>query len=583
MSYAKHFIFTFDALNDVEYSIEIWTDGYEGDVIRRALGSSPVLRQERSGVVFGTSLEFDAETIEDEEFSVLYTGSPTEHMVYLYATKNGSTVLMFQGFVTPELYSENHVAPPYDVHVTATDCLGELKLYEWEAQGRMALKDLLAAILAKTGLDLELEYFTTLYVTGGGDKADFWDDCHLDLDAYADGDNTYYDVLEAILNTFHANIRQMYSYSSNSSQGLRWQILRETDMSALMKSGYIRTNKDDTLTSTHTSRYFQPVGLADSYPMWVIDYLTREIEPAKYRQDILCPNQWISPLASTEGTNSCSYFFAPYANSYSGMKLRVVIAARGGSGTVATQFMKVQITLYMATSVPVTSTSDMDSYYVMDASSGRISTTPTYIYINVDPEGSGDESDSTEFEIPIQGANKAVAYHCYGIMVEAKSNDGSSVIVDSIGIYPYNDSQPEWQGILRLNNGARGKADDVELAVTGSDEIYDMRYGLHNALWFGGYAVNYVGSDAIDYMRALRWALRDYALSIAVPRIRLLGKVWQPFVCMPFGLKLADIYYAFEEWTLDLRNSELEFTALSLPAVTLDVESEVIRIVTEES
>ena len=52
----------------------------------------------------------------DGEFATLYTSSATEYRVDLYA---GNT-LIWQGFITPELYSEPVIAPPYDVHVTAT-------------------------------------------------------------------------------------------------------------------------------------------------------------------------------------------------------------------------------------------------------------------------------------------------------------------------------------------------------------------------------------------------------------------------------------------------------------------------------
>ena len=120
MAYSVKYLFKFESSNGTTREIRVLQDGYTGEVIQRPLGRAPILKKQQNGPVHGTSLEFYAECNVDREFIEFYTSDPKAYRVDLYA---GAT-LLWQGYITPELYSEPDIAPPYDVQVVATDGVG---------------------------------------------------------------------------------------------------------------------------------------------------------------------------------------------------------------------------------------------------------------------------------------------------------------------------------------------------------------------------------------------------------------------------------------------------------------------------
>ena len=130
-SYGTIYEFRFDGINGDDVDIFIAKKNYTGSVTRRALGRTPILKRERSGSILGTSLEIYAECRVDGEFAQLYTSSADEFRVEVYKRQN----MLWRGFVSPELYSEPDIAPPYDVQIIATDGLGELKDHDYRFYG----------------------------------------------------------------------------------------------------------------------------------------------------------------------------------------------------------------------------------------------------------------------------------------------------------------------------------------------------------------------------------------------------------------------------------------------------------------
>jgi hypothetical protein len=107
MAYASRYIFQFGSANGTDYRITVSQDGYEGEPLLRHLGGSPVLRRDRSGHVWGTSLEIPAECRVDTEFAALYTSNPKEFLVTLDRSNAPSLnrVTVWTGYVSTELYS----------------------------------------------------------------------------------------------------------------------------------------------------------------------------------------------------------------------------------------------------------------------------------------------------------------------------------------------------------------------------------------------------------------------------------------------------------------------------------------------
>ena len=278
MAYAVHFRFKWRSEHGNIYRMQ------------RPLGGAPQLRRNKNGAICGTSLEFLAQAKVDGEFATLYTSDAQAFRVDLY---RGST-LIWQGFITPELYSEPYIAPPYNVKVTATDNLGELKLSDYTAQGRVAISTLMSTILSATGLTLPIHWLSAMRPSEDVEvaAADAPAAVTIDLDHMA-GESTMYDVLTKVLDTYHAVIVQ---------HNCSWVIARETDLEGL-RSGATITAPDGTT-----------FGIADfgsmrSYDWWPVGYLSQTVEPAKREKAIAAPNNWIKNLLPDTATesNNASY------------------------------------------------------------------------------------------------------------------------------------------------------------------------------------------------------------------------------------------------------------------------------------
>lgn len=222
MAYGELYRFVFEAANGPEVTISVAKKDYTGAVSSRAVGGSAVLKRERSGHILGSSLEWAAECLIDEEFADLYTSDPT---LYQVTAKFGAS-RVWRGFITPELYSAPWVNTPYDVTLTASDNLSELKNFDFEEQGDKTVRELLLLLLDKTNQGItNITAISSL--SGDGESL-----INLTVNVDAKAGNSYYDVLDGLLESLHAYIRL-------DAGTLSWVVLRETDVSNYSGMSYI--------------------------------------------------------------------------------------------------------------------------------------------------------------------------------------------------------------------------------------------------------------------------------------------------------------------------------------------------------
>lgn len=235
MAYGELYRFVFDAANGPEVTISVAKKDYTGAVYRRAVGGSATLRRERSGCILGSSLAWSAECLSEDEFAELYTSDPTLYRVSLRFS--GTTV--WQGFITPELYSSPWVDTPYDVTLTATDNLAELKNSTFKATGDIQVEWLIRDLLEITGVsissaqDMEVAYISSMK----GDRKHL-SSLTVNVDHLAG--ETCYDVLNSVLESLHAVLYLDYAAES-------WVVMRETDVSGA-NVGFLTFGKLDGLS-----------------------------------------------------------------------------------------------------------------------------------------------------------------------------------------------------------------------------------------------------------------------------------------------------------------------------------------------
>lgn len=214
MAYGKKYILSLISDRGNDYRVEILQQGYTGTAVNKSFGTVPTLSiEEGDGRIKGSSLAFSIQADAEGELSGLYTTNNKEYKVLLYR----NSTLYWQGYLLPELYSENYVDPPFDVAVTATDQLATLKDVEYQGEDVLtSLLDIIKGILLNTKVDIPC----TIHMQLSSAQGALLQNSYISAASY-NGQNCY-DVLNAILLSCNSSIMQM---------GNRWLIASLTDAS----------------------------------------------------------------------------------------------------------------------------------------------------------------------------------------------------------------------------------------------------------------------------------------------------------------------------------------------------------------
>lgn len=214
MAYGKKYILSLISDRGNDYRVEILQQGYTGAAVNKSFGTVPTLSiEEGDGRIKGSSLAFSIQADAEGELSGLYTTNNKEYKVLLYR----NSTLYWQGYLLPELYSENYVDPPFDVAVTATDQLATLKDVEYQGEDVLtSLLDIIKGILLNTKVDIPC----TIHMQLSSAQGALLQNSYISAANY-NGQNCY-DVLNAILLSCNSSIMQM---------GNRWLIASLTDAS----------------------------------------------------------------------------------------------------------------------------------------------------------------------------------------------------------------------------------------------------------------------------------------------------------------------------------------------------------------
>lgn len=576
--YGSIYQFSIVSQNGDDVDIFIMKKNYTGVAQQRPLGRAPILKRERNGNILGTSLEIFAECRIDGEFAQLYTSSADEFLVEVYRNQ----LLQWTGFVSPELYSEPDIAPPYDVQIIATDGLGELKSYDF-VQGARSRSFLghLNSMLAHTSLDLgvetvsELQYYDDGWTGNTGIMSVVTDMSHKE-------NENCYDVLQSMLASVNAVITQ---------QAGRWMVLRESDLYALADS-------------------LNPVvfGSMVDHEWWPVGNLSTDIIPAKKSLSLTCENHYKNSVLGNSLMNGDAAWEkelnALYDVDEGGYRLPV-------SGSTIRQkvdfYAEVGYRLLLHISARnVGDIEDPQKLGVIVKIDGRMYQTGSefwlharegdedkYIwanaekYIEVDLPASSvsdTRSDAQDIDIVIPLYKYDSRSYAYATAVDVtlfnvSGNAGIAVYECSLSQY---DRSAGNKIAVAIGNGAREDAGNTELAFS------DGEYAL-SAADVARYAVP-LGYDseaiikkwrtpAINESAYLPVMARDYAMQVALPRMRYRGKLNVPSMTdpvIPIIFKHDSTYYFLNTYSYDLLHDELEVELVSIPNASVTIESETV-------
>ena len=583
MAYATKYLFKFQSANGTTREIRVLKDGYSGSVLQRALGRAPILKKQKNGTVFGTSLEFYAECKVDGEFAEFYTTDPKAYKVQLYAGNDK----LWEGFVTPELYAEPDIAPPYDVQVIATDGVGELKLYDFAAQGSKTLRQMFTYLLGYTGVGTDVYLISSMKAGSSGAGALLEKTINLD---YMVGKNCY-EVLTYLLDTLHATITWWKG---------AWIVARETNVTFQNgKVKYFNTAGN----AAQLAGSVVTLGKMYSNDAWPVGQLTQKVDPAKKSVTVQAPWHPVTCLVNSDMDSDTGWTKTNNA-AYNSSKKAYSLPDNAPSTNVATIAQNVAMGgirvpmsfsgKFCATAAPTTGaiyggiagigikyvTSGSVSYYLAQDSEGNPQWVQGTLTGNTDfqirlSSVDTDEinAETLEFEIPALAVGSSFPAGTLTFEIVGRAALVFNAYLDVTLPKGYQDR-------LHLDNGARGEGDTVEIAI--GRETSDIDYYkafLQGILLDSGSLITSFKDDALTTATDfLSYISRDYARSFALPRIIRTGKVGleSAVTFPPLVFTKGAIDYWVETWGWDMYEDELDISARSLPTATITVESEVI-------
>ena len=574
MAYGIKYKFKFESTNGKTYTVNLLKDGFSGTAVSRPLGKAPVIRMKEGDPFRATSCDLVLECQTDGEFADLYTSDPFKYRIDVYS---GNTQV-WTGFIATEVYAEPNIAPPYDVSVTATDGLGILKEYIFEASGTKTLARHMNALLANTGLSLPIDWVSKLS-EDGDTVQNFLLGAAINLD-YMVG-KTCYEVLELLLQSLHATITQREG---------RWLVIRETDFSIYNGgiAAYRTTTASSPTASAVTLSGYKSVGKMGVADMWPVGHTTRRVVPAKRRVTVEAPwevrnhaysvqdDAWVpqnayATFVSVGGGNS--YYHLVTQRVGNDLVAGKIAMARGLYRFTKSLAVKVRASGSVVGIVMKYTPDGGSDYYWNGEEWGT--TDPSFLRtsvksLNVETSAAS-EAAEVEFTIPAHGETTTGVFYLYVL--------GSCDVFD-VDLRPI--MNKGYRDELVIDNGARGDGDTV--SITGgrmTSDDYSITTPDMYGVWYSGSSPIYLFADThFDDVDFMSLQALGRALSVALPRIETSGVLDFPSgtVLPPIAILANSVDSIVTSYDWDLYNDELTFHAVTLPAASLSVESETVTV-----
>ena len=581
MAYNTKYRFRFESCHGVVYEVRLKENGYSGSVTDRPLGKAPVIRMQESDPFRPTSCDLVLQCNTEGEYVDLYTTDPLQYMVEVYHKRSSSSFsLIWSGYVAVELYSEPDIAPPYDVHITATDGLGILKEYTFEAGGNKTLRNHLVALMQVTGDSHPYIYMASRLRVYGETDNDFLDETTINLDHLVG--KTCYEALGELLKSLRCVI---------TFRGGYWLIIREVDVQ-ISSSGVVNVlrfeDDPDYATTDDTLSLGKVVGKmgASGTDMWPVGYLTRRVVPAKKSVKITAP--W--NLKDGAPDMASTYWHAQDDASASGQPR--YLGSLGGTGVIYAQHamsnftMDVKVTVkcwrgsvwqnyngtpYVKVLAMYQSQGNGTKYYHPDTGWTTTSPSTGEEHTVERTNRTSDPAQAQEITVNIPSPNDSygggLTIYVVGHLVAVWDVD-----VELVMMKGYEDT-------IVIDNGARGTAPD--LTILGGREIDSFlipgvfAYGV----WFLDHQMVTAFSDGSntnkDWMSLTALA---YAKEHAAPRIEITGKLdnpsASPMLLPPMFIKSHNVWALVSTYDWDMGNEDIDFKAITLPTATLTVDEE---------
>jgi len=596
MAYNTRFFFRFESYAGREFRINIKQDGYTGSAVQRPLGASPTLRRDDAdNGIRGTSLEIIAECATDNEFATLYTSDARKFYVELVDVSTSAVI--WDGFVSPELYAAPEIAPPYDVQITAVDGLGELKRQKFPAGGRKTILAHLQTILGYAGLSagtsdiiiIDSLHCTTPSVAAAG----LLGSITVDLDHLVAEDMNCYDALEAILRTLNLTITRISSK--------RWLIMRESDVE-VQSSAVAAMTAAGSIVSLPVPQY----GSMMVSDWWPVGNMANEIEPAKKQLSTALAYAMRDSMLNDgdmEDSSAWTTQLVRFDNGWAKMRgdpinrlpatlsQSINVSQHGGPLHLSIASLHAVARIFpsdsdVKASVEVKLQASGETQYLQKSAGDCLSWTTrekdfsfvTPLSVASSPlwPDRGGVTETTWFipEIPAAGVLTVT------IKLGYSGSQDYSIWIDHIHLLqtaPYG-----YMDTVVLDNDARGKLDEFIHVFGDSPYTPNALANIRNIVSTSGGTVVEEWATAQFEGELLSVMAMDRALAAALPRLWAKGTIHVPTsAVLPFAMVSPDdLPMIIKRASWKLLEDEIDLDLLSIPAAEVEIDSETITEMT---
>ena len=361
-----------------------------------------------------------------------------------------------------------------------------------------------------------------------------------------------------------------------------WLVVRETDIINRMDQGTVIP--DGYASGTYDALSVKTVGSAQSHAVFPIDKLTETISPAKSGLTLKERPNYYNVV--TSGYSNGSVLISSISNRYWRYNY-YRIAGLYNAVVTRTEPWHLQIKMRNVDSNSVRVEfaigfyCDSTWYYLTE--NGWI-TASNYYDAPYDNQGllinaavNDDIRDIQTFDFEHGPENIGLHFRPTQISIWMWSPDGIYLRDVEANLYAREiDHLPGIDYTLNITNSGRFEGESISFPFCRGNIEPDLFFLMNGNAKYDFTSDNDSTADTLP-----RVILKDYGLSVALPRLRMEGAVNWPYKYNPFLFEIGGINFNVETFDWAIRAGEVSFSALSLPATSMTITSITTKEITD--
>ena len=234
--------------------------------------------------------------------------------------------------------------------------------------------------------------------------------------------------------------------------------------------------------------------------------------------------------------------------------------------------------IYIVVTMDGRSHADNGKFWLAESQvSGKVSWADTEVYIYRELTSEEQENQVIKLELPLYDNDRGRYYYASSIQVSIQKVGEGDVYVYDMNLVKTQQFKG-YKSVIDLDNSAREEADEATLVIADNKRIPAGAQAFMDGIAMNadGALISSWASGRLMAMGYLAFMSRDYAMSFALPRMKVQGvlNVPESALITPVLFLRDNTYYFPETYNYDLLNDELSVSLVSIPTAEIDVVSE---------